>query len=87
MIDSQFTNAKKNTHVKMKVSDAEAENRAWSSEEMSADSGTKNINSFGQWLIGKLHCLIKDEVMSKIQMPHKKHIFLSHIVIPKTGRG
>ena len=44
----------KEKHVKMKVSGAEAENGALNSEEMSVDKATKIINSFGQWLIGKL---------------------------------
>ena len=73
MIVSQFTNAKKK-HVKMKVSDAEAENEALSSGEMSVDKAAKIINFFWQLLIGKLQCLMNNEVISKIQMS-PKHTF------------
>ena len=58
----------KKMQVKMKVSEAEAENEALSSEEMSVDKATKIINSFGQWLLGKLQCLVNNEVIPKIKI-------------------
>ena len=50
----------------MKMSDAEAEDGALSSEEMSVDKATKIINSFGQWFLGKLQCLMNNEVILKM---------------------